>query len=767
MCEIHFRKEDIIQRGARLVLTDLTVPALCLPGRLQDKETQTLILDVSHSYTVFTQTCPSTQNVPTQTTAQLIQSLPYCQKLRNELAATKLNLATKMKGMFNKNKKKEMFSKLCDKYLSKDLSALVKTQVNLKQHHCGNRYTEEYKLFCFKLYHSSPRTYHLLSETLKLPSERTIARLSIPVTSKITDDLLSILKAKVQSMSNLERNCTVVMGIMGLKASLFYNSKHDKIVGFHEVDGVRSPRPATSALVMIIRGLFCEYSQPVGYALLSQSKNFDDVLTWINKVLMKLFDIGLHVRALISDLASEWLTEAIRRTVSSTRPYFYLNDRKIYFILDAPYLLKLVRNKLLQYDIHFKDSVAKFQHIQDFYKKDSQKVFKLAPELTSSHIKPSTADKRKINYARELLSKNVAAGISTYVDFHAIDDSGKGTSRFISMMDDLFDALSSSPKQEAAGHKRSFCGDEVQLEFFNRMLDMFQSLKIINPKSGNDVSSEAQFIEEFKITIKSILQLFDDLKVEGHKSLYTCRLHTDVHHNFVEQMRAQIGKTRKPTCRLFVIGFMNIFFSNIIRPKKGGNTNQKLENLFLEIRSVKALRNLNASEDSKEKVIQVAKSDYEKLQFPEGFPLLNIRAHLLKQCMDYHKDCTALESYLKLDEKNYNYCEDMRYLMYKYYIGSDKGVSTPLMVVPPDNFIVYVEEMERKFQDIMQRRHVCTKIGETLQNSINDIPSWIPCACFPNTYLIKLFVLTKISNFIKTNNTAFPTMGKNVVCRFS
>lgn len=751
-----------------MVLTAFAAPALCLPGRLrEDKETQTLFGAVQHSYTVFTQTCPSTQVAQTQTTAQLIQSLPYCQKLKSELTSTKLNLITKAKGMFNKKKQTEMFSKLCDKYLTKDLSQLVKAQVNLKQHHCGNRYTDEYKLFCFKLYHTSPHAYHLLSETLKLPSEKTITRLSIPVTSEITDDLLSILRAKVQSMSDLERNCTVVMGIMGLRASLFYNSKQDKIVGFHEVDGVRSPRPATSALVMSIRGLFCDYSQPVGYALLSESKNFDDVLTWINKVLKKLFDIGLHVRALVSDLASEWLTEAIRRTVSSTRPYFFLNDRKIYFILDAPYLLKLVRNKLLQNDIHFQDSVAKFQHVEDFYKQDSQKCFKLAPELTSSHIKPSTAEKRSISYARELLSKNVATGISTYVDFHAIDESGKGTSRFISMIDNLFDALSSSPTEEATGHKRAFCGDEIQLGFFNEMLELFQSLKVIHPKSGNDVSNEAYFIEEFKITMKSILQLFGDLKIEGHKALYTCRLHNDVHHNFIEQMRAQIGKTRKPTCRLFVIGFMTIFFSNIIKPKNGSNTNQKFENVFLEIRRVKEMRNLNASEDSKERAIQVAKADYDKLQFPESFPLLHLRAHLLKQCLDYHKDCAALKCYLKLDEENYNYCEDMRYLMYKYNIGSDKLVSTPLVVIPPDNFVVYVEEMERKFQEIMDRKHVCAKICETLQNSINEIPLWTPCACFPNTYLIKLFVMTKISNFIKKNNNAFPSMGKNVICRFS
>ncbi|XP_026320881.1 uncharacterized protein LOC113230978 [Hyposmocoma kahamanoa] len=772
VCETHFRKEDIKVKGPIMVVADYAVPALCLPGRLQEgKETQTYTDDIPRSYSVFTQTCPDTKFVHTQTNVQLLHSLPYCQKLKSDLKTTKLKLA-KVKSKFNA-KRKEIFSKLCDKYLSKELSELVKAQVNLKEFHCGNRYTLEYKLFCFKLYHTSPDAYHLLSKTLKLPSKETITRISIPVTSEITDDLLSILKNKVQSMSDAERNCTVVIGTMGLKASLWYSSQQDKIVGFHEVDGVQSPRPATSALVMIIRGLFCDYSQPVGYALLSKSKDFEDVLKWINKILTKLIDIGLHVRAFVSDLASARLIEAIsiRRKVSSSKPYFYVNGRKIYFILDAPYLLKLLRNKLLHNDFHFQDSVAKFQHIQDFYNQDSQKCFKVAPELTNSHINPSTGEKKNINYARELLSKKVAAGINTYVNFHAIDESGKETARFISMIDDLLDALSSSPTQEPNGYKRAFCGDEIQLGFFNEMLELFQSLKIINSKSGNDVSSEAGFIEEFEIIMKSVLQLFHDLKVEGHTSLYTCRLHNDVHHDFIEQMRAQIGKTRKPTCRMFVIGFMTIFVSNILKSKKGddisdAHSTQHLESVFLEIRRIREMRDepdkkhLNTSEKLKETSVQVAKSDYDKLLFPEDLPLLNICAHLLKQCLDHHKDCAALRSYLKLDIENYNYFEDLNF---KYY----KDVSMPLLVIPPDNFVAYVEKMEHKFQEIIQSEHLCVKICDSMHKALSEIPPWTPCPCFPHTYLIKLFVMAKISNIIRMNNNASRSIGKNAACRFS
>lgn len=55
-------------------------------------------------------------------------------------------------------------------------------------------------------------------------------------------------------MTDMERNCSLVIDSMSLKAYLYYNIKEDKIYGFHEIDGIQSPEPAKYALVAMIHG---------------------------------------------------------------------------------------------------------------------------------------------------------------------------------------------------------------------------------------------------------------------------------------------------------------------------------------------------------------------------------------------------------------------------------------------------------------------------------------------------------------------------------
>lgn len=89
---------------------------------------------------------------------------------------------------------------------------------------------------------------------------------------------------------------------------------------------------------------------------------------------------------------------------------------------------------------------------------------------------------------------------------------------------------------------------------------------------------------------------------------------------------------------------MTIFFYNIIQLKVNCETAEMLESVFLEIRKVGEMiewpkkQTLDTSEESKEKSVQIAK--YNKQCFTEGF--LNIRAHLLKQDREYHKDGITL-----------------------------------------------------------------------------------------------------------------------------
>ena len=60
--------------------------------------------------------------------------------------------------------------------------------------------------------------------------------------------------------------------------------------------------------------------------------------------------------------------------------------KKIYYIFDAPHLLKSVRNNLRKHSFQFEGKIAKWAYMKQFYNKKSQQKFKLAPKLTKNHI---------------------------------------------------------------------------------------------------------------------------------------------------------------------------------------------------------------------------------------------------------------------------------------------------------------------------------------------------------------------------------------------
>lgn len=47
---------------------------------------------------------------------------------------------------------------------------------------------------------------------------------------------MSVLKTKVQCMTEEGKKCSILVDAMSLKANLFNDIKEDKIIGFHDID---------------------------------------------------------------------------------------------------------------------------------------------------------------------------------------------------------------------------------------------------------------------------------------------------------------------------------------------------------------------------------------------------------------------------------------------------------------------------------------------------------------------------------------------------
>lgn len=750
VCEEHFDPGSIQGTPERKRLRRFSVPSLNLPAkRCVAKQTQT---EIKESLSKFAQTDFYVLKIEkgAQTANFLTTSLPSVKKLKDELMTFKKQMKSAASSSLTEN----TFHKLCDKFLTKPLAEIVKAQTKLKFHGKGNRYSPKYKQFCIHLYYTSPQAYKLLEEALCLPNATTLARHSLPISTEVSEHLITTLKAKVNNMTNSEKVCSVVVDAISLKTSLFYNINLDKIIGLQEVNGLQTPVLAKKALVVIIRGMFGNWQQPIGFALLGESKNSDDISNWIEQLLEKLIDVGLDIRTFVSDLGSDLLGEQKRNMVSTERPYFFIKNRKIFCIIDALHLLKSLRNHLMSIDFYFHGSVAKYEHILQFYESEKNKILRLAPKLTESHIKPTIFEKIQVRFATELLSHTVATAISCYIDFQAIHESAKDTVKFIKLINDLFDILNSSTVHSTCEYQQAFCGSVTQITFMNEMLQFFKTLRLINSTTGRDVTSTAKFITGYQITITSILQLFDDLRVEGYNNLLTRRLNQDVTDIFFGQVR---NKRKKPTSRQFVSAFRKIFFSNIIKPGKQGKGSGDLSQLLVNTEKLGFMLNSEAEENvrieeeteinTEPSTPSISSADYCKIELPEDYRLRYISSYVFNKCTRLHEDCQMLKASLLPDDKTETVNMDVD--------GLANNDAFELRFIPPEDFINFVEEMERHYQSFFNNFYMNCKIAKSIFESMKQIMYSPPCPCFPINYAKKLFIRIRIYITVKYNNEEF------------
>lgn len=71
-----------------------------------------------------------------------------------------------------------------------------------------------------------------------------------------------------------------------------------------------------------------------------------------------------------------------KQNISSENPYFVVDERKIFYFLAVPHLLKDTRNNLFKYKFAF----AVKTYIVEFYNKDRNLLLRLATKLTYDHI---------------------------------------------------------------------------------------------------------------------------------------------------------------------------------------------------------------------------------------------------------------------------------------------------------------------------------------------------------------------------------------------
>lgn len=756
VCEEHFKVQDILTGLKRNSLKKTALPSLRLP-RKSPNIFEDIVLETGTTIKIEELDTDDSQS----SIAEYQLETTRKRKLSTPTAGPSIAVPdTQASNLVFLGQ--DTFQRLCNKFLTKELSDIVKAEATLKE--LIVKKNINLNLLRLHLYHSGPQAYRMLRGALHLPCPSTLHKNVLPITTEINNEnFISLLASKVNNMTDMEKNCSAIIASVSLKPNLFYNIKHDIIIGFHDINGIRLSEIADQAYVMMLRGIYSNWKQPVGYTLLSSGDNAVEFNEWIDGLLEQLIKIGFNVRTLVSDTGKAFIEAAKNRAVSVENPYFLINDKRIYYIFDAPHLIKLACNFFRQHDFRFHDCQAKYEHVRSFYDKDKNKKFKLAPKLTKNHIHPTNLQKMELRYAIQIFSNSVATGISTYVDFYVIDQSAINTADFIKLMNNLFDSMNSSDPKESDEHKAVYRGTESQLIFLNDMLQLFRSLKL------SDERVDCKFIQGFQITITSILQLFEHLQAEGYTYLPTRSLNSEYIEKFLTQVRKKSGIVSAPTSWQVVSTYRNSLLCNCIKPLERKTSAEDLSKWVMQIQSNKFKKVLNKdaleSDEEVQNNFKILSSDYNKQEFDTKHCLFEVSHFLLAKCAEKH-ECRFFKSYTRPYKNIPDFIEENRYQGYKEY-SKDKCKS--LLVIPCDNFVQFVKKIDARFVPCFRMANARKNIREILYNSIIDEPYVNPpCACFPKVFLVKLFVRMKMYNVIKFNNKAFGVTraGKLVVNRF-
>ena len=167
-----------------------------------------------------------------------------------------------------------------------------------------------------------------------------------------------------------EKQIALLFDEMQIKSGLIFNRHSGKLVGFTEIGNINEEldefernlkgktekKLATHVLCIMARGLFKHLNYPIAYYY-CRGFNSDQLFPVIWESVRVMEMTGFHVRAFVCDGAApnrrfyqlHRLPDEIN--VSQDGVVFwatnrYAESRRIYFICDAPHLLKTLRNNL-------------------------------------------------------------------------------------------------------------------------------------------------------------------------------------------------------------------------------------------------------------------------------------------------------------------------------------------------------------------------------------------------------------------------------------
>jgi len=330
----------------------------------------------------------------------------------------------------------------------------------------------------------------------------------------------------LHALNNSEKLTVLMFDEIKVSSFMEYDVRHDEVVG-----------PHNQMQLIMARGLASQWKQPI-YV------DFDKKMTKgiLFDIIERLDQIGYKVVCCISDCdgGNVGLWKALN--ISYENPIFSTpNGRDIVYIPDAPHILKLIRNWLLDTGFQINDQIINKKPLEALVRNMSTEL-SVCHKLTSEHLTCDGPLRQKVRLATQLLSHTTATALKHYkpiTDIKLLNN----TANFIELVNNWFDLANVSHTNDKHSPYTAPYGlliDE-QDALLDNVYDIFLKMRC------NGKKSLQIFQKALLMNINGTKHLLKILQQNGLEYLLTSKVNQDALENLYSQIRSRGGLNDHPS----------------------------------------------------------------------------------------------------------------------------------------------------------------------------------------------------------------------------
>lgn len=440
----------------------------------------------------------------------------------------------------------------------------------------NNKYSENVREFCLNQQYYSVAAYKSLRLFFNrnLPAIRTLKMWysSIDGSPGISESALDILREKTESYrvsnDNRQLHLTLMSDEMSIRKELCYSIEKQSFVGFSTIINSSQPNTdededsshtklAKDALVFMVVGP--DFKLAVGYELLNGLETNDRAALTL-RVVIAIEEAGARVISLTVDglLVNITTSESLGAKFEEGKPYFMsptYPEQKIYFILDPPHMLKLVRKHFSSNKIHHNGQLVDWDLLKTLVEKQSSDNFNLCNKLSPLHIEWSQKP-MNVSLAAETISNSVANALKQLrKDGYEEFQNSETSEEFIRYFNNGFDILNfGENKKGDEKFKRKLCGDTANyiFEFADQFKQYIKQLEYQTPSRSTPIlqSTARRGFFGFYFNFISLRGIYEDLVLNGpFDEFYPFQFsqdHLETYFSLVRYTKANLKYTQIP-----------------------------------------------------------------------------------------------------------------------------------------------------------------------------------------------------------------------------